>query len=81
MDPLQLQPPWLTPQHPRDGRYVLGPLLGKGGMGEVVEAWDVILYRTVALKLLPKVDPTAMVRFMTEAQLQARIIHPNICRI
>ena len=81
MDPLQLQPPWLTPQHPRDGRYVLGPLLGKGGMGEVVEAWDVILCRTVALKLLPKVDPNAMVRFMTEAQLQARIIHPNICRI
>ncbi len=81
MDPLQLQPPWLTPQLPREGRYVLGPLLGKGGMGEVVEAWDVILCRTVALKLLPRMDPTAMVRFMTEAQIQARIIHPNICRI
>jgi serine/threonine-protein kinase len=81
MDPLQLQPSWLSPQHPREGRYVLGPLLGKGGMGEVVEAWDVILCRTVALKLLKEVDPTAMVQVMHEAQVQARIVHPNICRI
>ena len=46
---LQLQPSWLDGHCPREGRYVLGPLLGKGGMGEVVEAWDVVLCRTVAL--------------------------------
>lgn len=81
MDSLQAQPFWLTPQHPREGRYVHGPLLGKGGMGEVVEAWDMVLCRSVALKVLRKLDPTNMVRFMREAQLQGRIAHPNICRI
>ena len=81
MDPMNVQPFWLTPQHPREGRYVHGPLLGKGGMGEVIEAWDVVLCRSVALKILSRIDPTAMVRFMHEAQLQGRIVHPNICRI
>ena len=78
---LQLQPPWLNAQSHREGRYVLGPLLGKGGMGEVVEAWDVVLCRTVALKVLRNMEPTALIRFMHEAQVQARVAHPNICRI
>lgn len=77
----QFQPDWLNAQLAREGRYVLGPALGKGGMGEVVEAWDVVLCRPVALKTLRRVDPAAMIRFMHEAQVQARVIHPNICRI
>ena len=80
-DILALQPEWLDPQRPRLGRYVLGPVLGQGGMGEVMEAWDVVLCRTVALKVLRNLEPTAVIRFMHEAQLQARIVHPNICRI
>jgi eukaryotic-like serine/threonine-protein kinase len=80
-DPSPMQPQWLSPQLPREGRYVLGPLLGKGGMGEVLEAWDVVLCRTVALKALKDMDPAAMIRFMHEAQIQARVVHPNICRI
>ena len=75
------QPLWLDASRPREGRYVLGPLLGKGGMGEVVEAWDVVLCRTVALKILRNMEPTALIRFMHEAQIQARVAHPNICRI
>jgi serine/threonine-protein kinase len=78
---LQLQPTWLDAQHPREGRYVLGPLLGQGGMGEVVEAWDVVLRRAVALKILRRMDPISMIRFMHEAQIHGRIVHPNICRI
>jgi len=78
---LSLQPPWLDARCPREGRYVLGPLLGKGGMGEVVEAWDVVLCRTVALKVLRNMEPTALIRFMHEAQIQARVAHPHICRI
>ncbi|HLO67246.1 MAG TPA: serine/threonine-protein kinase, partial [Holophaga sp.] len=77
----QLQPKWLRPDLPREGRYVLGPLLGKGGMGEVVEAWDVVLCRAVALKSMRDLDAPAMIRFMHEAQIQARVVHPNICRI
>ena len=40
------RPPWLDPQQPRAGRYVLGPFLGQGGLGEVREAWDLVLCRT-----------------------------------
>jgi len=80
-DVLNLQPMWLDAQCPRMGRYVLGPLLGKGGMGEVLEGWDVVLCRVVALKILRNMDPTAVIRFMHEAQVHARVAHPNICRV
>jgi serine/threonine-protein kinase len=50
-------------------------------MGEVVEAWDVVLCRTVALKILRNMEPTSLIRFMHEAQIQARVAHPHICRI
>ena len=75
------QPIWLNAQCPREGRYVIGPLLGRGGMGDVHEAWDVVLCRTVALKVLKAIEPAALIRFMHEAQIHARVVHPNICRI
>ena len=78
---LQVQPGWLDPSFPRKGRYILGPALGQGGMGEVREAWDVVLRRTVALKILRAMDPVSLIRFMHEAQIHARVVHPNICRI
>ncbi|MDR3671906.1 MAG: serine/threonine-protein kinase [Holophaga sp.] len=80
-DPHQLQPAWLNAQSPREGRYVIGPILGRGGMGDVHEAWDVVLCRTVALKILKDIEPAALIRFMHEAQIHARVVHPNICRI
>jgi serine/threonine-protein kinase len=76
-----LQPAWLNAQCTREGRYVIGPLLGRGGMGDVHEAWDVVLCRTVALKVLKAIEPAALIRFMHEAQIHARVVHPNICRI
>ena len=75
------QPEWLDFHQPSVGRYVLGPILGEGGAGEVREAWDVVLCRCVALKVLRKMDPVGLIRFMHEAQIQSRIVHPNICRI
>ena len=80
-DPHQFQPDWLNAQCPREGRYVIGPILGRGGMGHVHEAWDVVLCRTVALKVLKDIEPAALIRFMHEAQIHARVVHPNICRI
>jgi len=80
-DPHPTQPAWLNAQCPREGRYVIGPILGRGGMGSVHEAWDVILCRTVALKILKDIEPPALIRFMHEAQIHARVVHPNICRI
>ena len=80
-DTLHLQPSWLQGASTRKGRYVLGPQLGEGGMGEVREAWDLVLKRTVALKILRALDPVSLIRFMHEAQLQARLVHPHVCRI
>ncbi len=75
------RPPWLDPQQPRAGRYVLGPFLGQGGLGEVREAWDLVLCRTVALKVLQKLDPSNLLRFMQEARIQGRLTHPNACQV
>ena len=60
---------------------MIGPLLGHGAMGDVFEAWDIVLARPVALKILKHLEPAAMIRFMHEAQLHARLDSPNICRI
>jgi len=68
------RPSLRTPQ-----RYQLGAELGRGGMGRVVEAFDVELGRTVALKeVLPKAGPGAARRFAREVQLTARLEHPSI---
>lgn len=65
----------------RAGRYILGPESGRGGMGRVHLAWDPMLKRVVAIKLLHSVDPVQTLRLMREAQAQARIEHPHICKI
>jgi serine/threonine-protein kinase len=74
-------PDWVGAGAPRMGRYRLGPRLGRGGMGEVREAWDTLLHRRVAIKLLTALHPAAILRFMREAQFQARVTHPNVCRV
>jgi hypothetical protein len=60
-------------------RYRLGAELGRGGMGRVVEAFDVQLGRTVAFKeILPHGEPGIARRFAREVQLTARLEHPSI---
>src|SRR5262245_34374711 len=64
---------------PPPERYKLGAELGRGGMGRVVEAYDVQLGRTVALKeVLPNGGPGTSRRFAREVQLTARLEHPSI---
>jgi len=71
--------PWSPPG--RIGRYVLGEALGEGGMGKVYAAFDLVLKREVALKLLWRSEPAIVARFIQEAQFQARLDHPNICKV
>ena len=70
----------LTPGTKLDGYEVLG-LLGAGGMGEVYRAYDPVLKRDVAIKVLPTfvlTDPDRRRRFEKEAQAAAALNHPNI---
>jgi serine/threonine protein kinase len=64
--------------------YELLALLGTGGFGRVYRVRDLQLERLVALKVLhPSLirDPTVVERFRREAQLAARLDHPNIVNI
>ncbi len=62
-------------------QYVLTKQLGKGGMGTVWKAFDRKLLRWVAIKFLHVSDEDNVRRFMREAQLAARLRHPNIAPI
>jgi eukaryotic-like serine/threonine-protein kinase len=50
-------------------------------MGRVFKAWDSVLGRWVALKLLSKDEPALVERLAREARAQARVEHPNVCRV
>ena len=68
----------------RIGPYEVVGTLGAGGMGEVYEARDTRLNRSVALKILPAAfasDPDRLARFRREAQVLAALNHPNIASI
>jgi len=62
-------------------RYRCIKLQGAGGMGRVFRAWDPRLKRHVAVKILQGDDPDQTTRFVREARAQARIEHPNICKV
>jgi len=69
------------PNGTKISKYVIKSLLGRGGMGAVYEAMDIALQRPVAMKVLPQsfvADEIALKRFIREAQLAARLQHPNV---
>ena len=55
--------------------------LGEGGMGRIFKAFDPVLKREVALKFLARDEPDRILRFILEAQHQAKVDHPNICKV
>lgn len=64
------------------GRYTVGTLLGEGGMGQVWRAEHSDLGMTVALKvLLGERDAVSLGRFKREAQLMAKVRHPNVVSV
>lgn len=66
-----------------DGYEIIGRI-GRGGMGEVLEARQISLNRKVAIKILfPELaaDPGIIERFDREAATLARLMHPNIVTI
>jgi eukaryotic-like serine/threonine-protein kinase len=78
-----------TPVHETErilaGRYRLEAVIGRGGMGAVWRARDELLNRNVAIKeivwpdlLDPAERETARHRTVREAQMAARLSHPNV---
>jgi len=66
------------------GRYELGRVIGRGGMGTVHAATDRRLDRRVAIKILrPDLaeQPRARRRFETEARAAAQLAHPNVVTV
>src|SRR5882757_3109519 len=58
--------------------------IGEGGMGVVYRAYDEVLHRDVALKVVKKdtrLDTSSSQRQLHEASASSSLAHPNICTI
>jgi eukaryotic-like serine/threonine-protein kinase len=67
-----------------NNRYQIDGRIGSGGMAEVYRARDLMLERTVAVKLLREdfsTDESFRERFRQEAKAAASLSHPNIVTI
>jgi len=64
-------------------RYLIQSELGRGGMGIVYRAHDLLLERDVAVKVLStgEIGSQGRARLLREAQAAARLNHPNIINV
>ena len=64
-----------------NARYRLDAELGMGGMGTVYRAYDTLLHREVALKILhgSALNPDGHARLLNEAQAVAAAQPPQYC--
>ena len=65
------------------GAWRLGPVIGRGGMGEVYRAdrADGQYQQRAALKLIHIDSPSALLRFHRERQVLASLDHPHIAKV
>jgi serine/threonine protein kinase len=84
---LQLRSLFMVPRlsiGTRLGRYEIVAHIGEGGMGEVYEARDLRLERTVAIKILRpwlSTHPQFRERLVREAKAISLLSHPHICTL
>jgi serine/threonine protein kinase len=72
------------PGEPRKiGRYEVNRVLGHGAMGVVYLAFDPLLKRPLAIKTVRESgsEDGSLLRFQREAEISARLSHPNIVTI
>ena len=63
------------------GRYRMVARIGRGGMGDVWRADDVILQTPVALKLIASTANDQAGRILNEVRIARQITHPAVCRV
>ena len=74
----------LLPAGEKIGKYQVRGLLGEGGMGAVYLAFDPLIEREVALKVLSQDvgnSEVALQRFLGEARAIGRLNHPHVVSI
>lgn len=62
-------------------RYRMITRIGRGGMGDVWRADDLVLDTPVALKLIHATGPDAREQILNEVRLARQITHPAVCRV
>jgi len=65
-------------------QFELGSIIASGGMGTVYRAWDLMLQREVAVKMLKRemaADEEVLASFYREARASASLNHTNIIHI
>jgi len=76
--------PFRDPFAPGDvfaGRYRMITRIGRGGMGDVWRADDLVLETPVALKLIKSSGDDARLRILNEVRLARQITDPAVCRV
>ena len=66
------------------GRYRLDAQIGRGGMSRVYRAFDIVLERPVAIKLMHReiaADSDQLERFRREARSVAQLNHPHVVTV
>jgi serine/threonine-protein kinase len=71
----------LTPGQVIGDRYQIVGEIGRGGMGAVLRADDLVLGQPVALKLLVESSPARLAQLINETRLALRVTHTNVCRV
>src|SRR5688572_21305441 len=73
--------PTFAPGEVFAGRYRMIARIGRGGMGDVWRAEDLVLQTPVALKLLHSTHPADRERILNEVRVARQITHPAVCRV
>ena len=63
------------------GRYRMVARIGRGGMGDVWRADDLILQTPVALKLIGTTAEQDTTRLLQEVRIARQVTHPAVCRV
>ncbi|MDE3246993.1 MAG: serine/threonine protein kinase, partial [Acidobacteriota bacterium] len=74
----------MNPDPEKIGRYQVERVIGRGSMGVVYQAQDPLLKRSVAVKIMQGKradDSDTIARFKREAEISAKLNHPNIITI